>query len=166
MRGAYTRHVECVMEEGMKKFGDGDTSYLAAGKQTGIRRLVDRFYDIMATDRRFRIIREMHAQDDTVSRDKLALFLCGWLGGPHLYRQKYGQIIIPAVHAHLDIGDSERDQWLSCMREAIEAQPYKREFKDYLCEQLTFPASAIRARSGAEKKTGPSFPVGSTTNTQ
>ena len=102
----------------MPKFGDGDTSFLAAGEEAGVRALVDHFYDLMGSDESYSPIREMHPADNQTSRDKLARFLCGWLGGPRLYNEKYGQIIIPAAHAHLDIGDAEHDQWLACMHAA------------------------------------------------
>ena len=37
-------------------------------------------------------------------RDKLSLFLSGWLNGPNTYGEKYGKIQIPKAHAHLAIG--------------------------------------------------------------
>ena len=50
------------------------------------------------------------------------------------------------VHDHLKIGPSERDQWLTCMSAAIDAQPYAAEFKTYLKEQLSIPAKLIEKR--------------------
>jgi hemoglobin len=74
----------------------------------------------------------------------LARFLCGWLGGPHRYQERYGPISIPGVHGHLAIGEAERDAWLALMREAIAAQPYADDFKHYLLTQLAVPAERIR----------------------
>lgn len=127
-------------------YGEGDTSYRAAGDESGLRRLVDDFYDRMATDPRFATIHSMHPASNDVSRDKLARFLCGWLGGPKLYNEKYGAIGIPRVHAHLSIDTIERDQWLTCMAESIAQQPFANGFKTYLMEQLGVPAEAIRRR--------------------
>ena len=112
-----------------------------------MRQLVDTFYDLMGSDPRFERIYSMHPENKSVSRDKLARFLCGWLGGPKLFSETYGPINIPKVHAHLPIDESERDQWLTCMREAVEEQPYSAGFKTYLLEQLFVPAEAIRKRS-------------------
>jgi len=64
------------------RYGILDTSYQAAGCEAGIRRLVDEFFDRMQSDERFQTIWNMHPEDKEVSRDKLARFLCGWLGGP------------------------------------------------------------------------------------
>lgn len=127
-------------------YGNGDTSYKAAGQEAGLRQLVNDFYDRMAADTRFHTIHAMHPDTRDVSRDKLARFLCGWLGGPRLYNEKYGAIGIPRVHAHLKIDTPERDQWLTCMAESIALQPFAEDFKQYLVEQLTVPAEAIRRR--------------------
>ncbi len=128
-------------------FGHADASFQAAGGESGVRQMVDAFYDLMGTDQRFETIYTMHPTDKVVTRDKLTRFLCGWLGGPKLFSQTYGSINIPKVHAHLTIGHAERDQWLTCMREAVTTQPYSPEFKIYLLEQLFVPAEAVRKRS-------------------
>lgn len=130
-------------------YGTGDASFQAAGGVTGLRQLVDNFFDRMSSDHRFVTIYSMHPEDKEVSRDKLARFLCGWLGGPKLYNEKYGAIGIPRVHAHLAIATDERDQWLTCMTESVAEQPYASDFKIYLMEQLHVPAEAVRRRCAA-----------------
>ena len=132
-----------------KPYSTGDASYQAAGGEAGIKKLVDMFFDRMGTDPRFATIYAMHPEDREVSRDKLFRFLCGWLGGPKLYNEKYGAIGIPRVHAHLKIATAERDQWLTCMTETVAQQPFPADFKDYLMEQLFVPAEAIRRRCAA-----------------
>ncbi|WP_036229043.1 group II truncated hemoglobin [Marinobacterium jannaschii] len=127
-------------------YGSGDTSFQAAGGEDGIRRLVDAFYDQMEQLPQASKIRAMHPTQLNESRDKLARFLCGWLGGPKLYREKYGPIRIPAAHSHIDIGIEERDAWLLCMEKALQSQPYADGFKSYLMEQLFVPAERCRNR--------------------
>lgn len=129
-----------------QQYGIKDASYRAAGGETGIRKLVDEFFDRMGSDARFKTIYDMHPDDKMESRDKLARFLCGWLGGPKLYQQKYGSISIPGVHEHLAIATPERDQWLTCMRETVEEQSFGVEFKEYLMQQLFVPAEGVRKR--------------------
>ena len=90
------------------------------------------------------IIRAMHANELDITRDKLSRFLCGWLGGPRLFREKYGTISLTGVHSHLAIGAAERDAWLECMRLAIAEQDYAPEFSRYLLEQLAVPAERVR----------------------
>lgn len=133
------------------KFGTGDASFQAAGGQDGIFTLVNNFFDRMGSDERFATIWHMHPDDKATSRDKLARFLCGWLGGPKLYSEKYGAIGIPRVHAHLPIGAAERDQWLTCMSESVAEQAFAPEFKVYLMEQLFVPAEAVRRRCSVQE---------------
>ncbi len=135
----------------MEEFGDGDTSFRAAGGIAGIERLVDDFYAIMSESDFAATIRGMHPADLSQSRDKLARFLSGWLGGPNRYREKYGPIKIPAAHAHLVIDDPERRAWLECMGLAIARQPYTPEFAEYLLEQLHRPAERSMGASQARR---------------
>jgi hemoglobin len=128
-------------------YGFSDTSFQAAGGLAGIRKLVDDFYRMMDELPEAQIIRAMHKADLTESRDKLTLFLGGWMGGPKLYHEKYGSINIPRDHAHLEVGTQERDAWLLCMEHALELQDYSAEFKHYLLQQLRIPAERIFAVS-------------------
>lgn len=137
------------MTDDEPQYGTGDASFQAAGGVDGIRQLVDNFFDRMGSDARFATIHAMHPEDKEESRDKLHRFLCGWLGGPRLYREKYGSIGIPRVHAHLAIATAERDQWLTCMSESVEEQAFASEFRKYLMEQLYIPAEAVRRRCEA-----------------
>ena len=129
-----------------QQYGIGDSSFQAAGGELGIFQLVNDFFDRMQSDERFSTIWHMHPDDKDMSRDKLARFLCGWLGGPRLYNEKYGAIGIPRVHAHLAIETAERDQWLTCMSESVAEQAFADDFKTYLMEQLFVPAEAVRRR--------------------
>ncbi len=126
-------------------YGFSDASFKAAGEEAGIRKLVDDFYNFMDELPEAAIIRAMHKTDLTSSRDKLASFLCGWMGGPKRYHEKYGSINIPRDHSHLSIGEAERDAWLLCMQKAIAQQDYNPEFAHYLLTQLRIPAERIFA---------------------
>jgi len=125
-------------------YGDGDSTYQAAGGQTGIRRLIDSFFDIMGSVAKYRVIYDWHPDDKETSRDKLALFLCGWMGGPKPFVEKYGSIRIPEVHRHLRVTEVERDLWLDCMARALATQDYPQDLVDYLLAQLFIPAERIR----------------------
>lgn len=125
-------------------YGTLDASFQAAGGIAGIEQLVNDFYDIMDVIPEARTIRAMHPADLAESRDKLARFLCAWLGGPRRYAEKYGSIHIPGAHQHLAIGDAERDAWLLCMEQAIARQPYAPAFAGYLLRQLRVPAERVR----------------------
>ncbi|MGE8391826.1 group II truncated hemoglobin [Pseudomonas sp. BIGb0427] len=130
-------------------FGTGDTSYQAAGGIDGLRRLVDDFYRLMDENPEARTVRQMHPQNLEASRDKLACFLSGWLGGPRLFSERYGPIAIPAFHAQWPINESHSAIWLGCMQQAINLQEYSAEFAEYLLRQLRVPAERIVQASRA-----------------
>ena len=130
-----------------KSYGVEDASYQAAGQFEGLQSLCERFYFYMDTLPEAGTIRAMHKEDLTESIEKLARFLAGWLGGPKLYREKYGPIAIPRAHKHIPIGGDERDAWLLCMERALADQPYTDDFKQYLLEQLAVPAEFCRNKA-------------------
>lgn len=135
------------------RYGHGDTTFKSVGGEAGVRRLVDDFYDIMSTTPEYQRIFRWHPDGDE-AREKLARFLCGWMGGPKRYHEKYGAISIPGVHAHLAITAVERDMWLGCMTDALARQPYPEALKKYLIEQLAVPAEAVRRRCEAGRSSG------------
>lgn len=96
------------------------THYERIGGEEGVRRLVDRFYDLMDGTAEAAGIRELHAKNLKASREKLFLFLSGWLGGPQLYVEKYGHPRLRQRHLPFAIGESERDQWMACMIQAMQ----------------------------------------------
>ena len=89
------------------------------GGEEGIRRLVDRFYDLMDTAPEAVTIRALHATSLKSSREKLFLYLMGWTGGPPTYVERYGHPRLRQRHMPFAIGTRERDQWLWCMERAL-----------------------------------------------
>lgn len=94
-------------------------AYELMGGEDTIRRLVDRFYDLMDEDPDYYGIRKLHPQNLASSRQKLFMFLSGWTGGPSLYTAKFGDPRMRTRHMPFSIGIPERDQWLSCMSRAM-----------------------------------------------
>jgi len=90
------------------------------GGEAEVRVLVDRFYDLMDLDPVYRELRVLHPASLDGSRDKLFWFLCGWLGGPQHYTDRFGHPMLRARHMPYSIGIRERDQWLACMRNAMQ----------------------------------------------
>ncbi|HEY0722351.1 MAG TPA: group II truncated hemoglobin [Gammaproteobacteria bacterium] len=94
--------------------------YERLGGEAKIRALVERFYQLMDSLPDSQGIRAMHARDLRASKEKLFMFLSGWLGGPQLYVEKYGHPRLRQRHMPFAIGDNDRDQWMMCMRQAME----------------------------------------------
>jgi hemoglobin len=95
------------------------THYETIGGNDIVKRLVERFYDLMQLEPAYAGIRNLHPQNLDGSREKLYQFLSGWLGGPQLYVERYGHPRLRARHMHVSIGESERDQWMGCMTQAM-----------------------------------------------
>lgn len=96
------------------------TPYDIMGGEAAVRALVDRFYDLMELDPAFTELRAVHGSTLENARERLFLFLSGWLGGPPLYTDQFGHPMLRARHLPFAIGDLERDQWMACMVRAME----------------------------------------------
>ena len=97
-----------------------ETPFERLGGEPAVRALVDRFYDLMDELPEAAPIRAMHPKDLRMSREKLFLFLCGWMGGPPLYVQRFGHPRLRRRHFPFAISDDEAEQWLLCMDRALE----------------------------------------------
>ncbi|MEP7136384.1 MAG: group II truncated hemoglobin [Chloroflexota bacterium] len=94
--------------------------YDLIGGETGLRGLVERFYDLVESAPEATELRTLHAQSLKQSREKLFMFLSGWSGGPALYIEKYGHPRLRQRHMPFSIGNLERDQWIWCMNKALD----------------------------------------------
>ncbi len=125
-----------------------DRLFVAVGGEPGVRRLVDRFYDLMDTLPEAAGIRALHPPALDSSRDKLAWFLTGWLGGPQRYVERFGHPRLRARHLPFPIAESERDQWLACMRLAMEDVGVSDELAEALMKAFFGTADWMRNRDG------------------
>lgn len=123
-----------------------ETPYQLLGGDAALRRLVDRFYDLMDTVPEYCGIRKLHPQDLAGSRDKLYMFLSGWLGGPGLYVEKFGHPMLRARHLPFSIGVEERDAWLACMLQAMEDAGVEENLRDSLLRAFFGTADWMRNR--------------------
>ena len=122
------------------------TPFALIGGDPMVRRIVERFYDIMDTAPEAAGIRAMHAADLSPMRERLFEFLSGWLGGPPFYFQRPGHNCIMSAHRPFDIGESERDQWMMCMRRALEESDVPEDMRTLLDGAFLRMAEAFRNR--------------------
>ena len=95
------------------------TPYEWIGGETKVRALVDRFYDLMDLEAKYAQLRAAHGTELERARQNLFWFLCGWLGGPQHYTDRFGHPRLRMRHMPFQIGTVERDQWLACMDQAM-----------------------------------------------
>jgi hemoglobin len=122
------------------------TPYEMIGGDVMVRRIVERFYDIMDQSPEAARIRAMHASDLAPMRQRLFEFLSGWLGGPPLYFQRPDPKCIVSAHRPFAIGAAERDEWMLCMRRALEDCGVSQELRTLLDRPFQRMAEAFRNR--------------------
>ncbi|MBM4427994.1 MAG: group II truncated hemoglobin [Chloroflexi bacterium] len=118
--------------------------YELLGGETGVRALVDRFYDLMDSAPEAQDVRALHAASLKGSREKLFMFLTGWSGGPPLYIQKFGHPRLRMRHLPFPIAERERDQWLWCMDRAIDAGDFHPVVVEHLKTRFSEMADFLR----------------------
>ncbi len=125
------------------------TPFARIGCEAGTRALVDRFYDLMDLDPSAAELRALHPTTLDGSRDKLFWFLCGWLGGPAHYTDRFGHPMLRARHLPFAIGIKERDQWLACMHQAMAELQVEPQLAQRLAESFFGTADWMRNKGGA-----------------
>lgn len=129
------------------------TPFAQLGGEPGVRALVDRFYDLMDLEPHYAELRALHPSTLEGSRDKLYWFLCGWLGGPQLYTDRYGHPRLRARHMPYRIATLERDQWLACMIQAMDDSGVEAALAQKLAEAFFGTADWMRNTKDAEAPT-------------
>ena len=108
------------------------TPFVQIGGEPALQQLVTRFYDLMELQPEYALLRAAHGNDLTGAREKLFWFLCGWMGGPQHYVERFGHPRLRMRHMPFRIGNTERDQWLACMTQAMQ----ETGVPEPLCSQL------------------------------
>ena len=98
------------------------TLYEALGGEDSIRKICDRFYDFMEELPEAKDVLALHPKDLTESRNKFYWFLVGWMGGPQLFVERFGHPRLRARHLPFKIDSRARDQWMLCMKKALEIE--------------------------------------------
>jgi hemoglobin len=101
-----------------------DTPFAWIGGEAQVKALVERFYDLMDLEPDYGALRAAHAGPLDNARQRLFWFLCGWMGGPQYYTERFGHPRLRMRHMPEQtgggpIGIIERDQWLACMNHAM-----------------------------------------------
>lgn len=117
---------------------EGPTPYERVGGEPAVRALVERFYDAM--DAHEPALAALHALEDgkvsRTARDRFALFLIGWLGGPQDYMRLHGHPRLRMRHAHVPVNPGMRAAWMRCMRIALADASVPEEMRRFLDEKL------------------------------
>ena len=97
-----------------------ETPFAWIGGESQVHALVDRFYDLMDLEPGYAALRAAHGTELANAREKLKMFLTGWMGGPQRYTEQFGHPRLRMRHMPFSIGIAERDQWVACMDQAMQ----------------------------------------------
>lgn len=118
-----------------------ETFYQAVGGEQTFRRIVGRFYELVAKDE---VLRPLYPDEDLrPAEERLRLFLMQYWGGPHTYSQRRGHPRLRMRHAPFRIGPTERDAWLHCMRTAVEEAELDEAHRAVLWNYLEMAANSL-----------------------
>jgi len=118
--------------------------YQLLGGEAAVTRLVDRFYQLMDELPEAAAIRALHPQDLTQAKNKLFMFLSGWLGGPPLYEERFGHPRLRRSHLPFPIDEAARDAWMLCMTQALTEQVENAELRAQLIDSFFKTADFLR----------------------
>ena len=110
------------------------TLYDAVGGEPTFRRIVARFYELVAQDE---TLRPLYPQEDLgPAEERLRLFLVQQWGGPATYSELRGPTRLGERHLPFRIARPHRDAWLRAMRVAIDEAGLAPEHDQRLWNQL------------------------------
>ena len=120
------------------------TPFDMMGGADKVRSLVERFYDAMEPD-----LARLHACDEDgrvgrTTRDRFALFLIGWLGGPQDYMARHGHPRLRMRHAQVAVDERMRDAWLRAMNQALDEEGISGTLRGFLDARFAEVATFLR----------------------
>jgi hemoglobin len=123
------------------------TPYEQIGGASSLKAITKEFYALMDTQPNYKELRAVHGPDLGRAQERLFWFLSGWLGGPALYVEKVGSPMLRARHLPFPIGEIERDQWVTCMVEAMTRQGVDEATRDRLAPHFYKTADWMRNKA-------------------
>lgn len=123
-----------------------ETPFAWIGGESQVHALVDRFYDLMDLEPGYGALRAAHGTELANAREKLKMFLTGWMGGPQRYTEQFGHPRLRMRHMPFSIGIAERDQWVACMDQAMQETAIDGALRTRLKESFMQTADWMRNR--------------------
>lgn len=127
------------------------TPFELIGGADKIRAIVERFYDLMSEREPALALLHRCTPDGKVdrgSRDRFAMFLIGWLGGPQDYIQQHGHPRLRMRHARVPVNIAMRDAWLRCMYAALDEHGVTGPLREFLDARFADVADFMRNVEG------------------
>ena len=127
-------------------WGGATSPYDEIGGADGVTRLSHAFYDVIEAESP--TLRSLLPASTRITRRKFSMYLSGWLGGPPLYEEKWGHPRLRMRHMPFPIGDAEAEEWMRCMRVAMDRTGIDEPLRTFLEER--FGPLALHMRNQPE----------------
>ncbi len=106
--------------------------YSRIGGEEGVIRLVQAYIEALKTLPEAQNLRNIYPTDLSKYESRMVEYLSTWLGGPALYQARHGLPMLRETHRHFPIDSDARDEWMLCMRTALEQTIDDSDFRLYL----------------------------------
>ncbi len=117
------------------------TFYDRAGGHATFEELVSHFYGLVAINP---ILSPMYPDRDFKdAARKLLMFLEQYWGGPTTYQDERGHPRLRARHGNFHIAQLQKDEWLTCMKSAVDELTIESELKEELWNYLEMAANSL-----------------------
>ena len=121
------------------------TAYECLGGYPVVRRMVDRFYDLMDSDPDYSDLRALHAPDLAPMRDSLTGFLSAWLGGPRDWFEANPGKCMMSAHRNVAVTQKTAGQWADAMERSVGECVADKDLAVKLAEALSGMAVSMAA---------------------
>jgi hemoglobin len=116
--------------------------YEAIGGEETFRKLVDRFYEGVATDP---ALRALYPEEDLgPASDRLRMFLIQYWGGPTTYSEQRGHPRLRMRHAPFAVDSAARDAWLRHMGRALQSLELPPQYEQVIWDYFVRAAESMR----------------------
>lgn len=117
------------------------TFFEKVGGEKTFSELVSHFYALVAVNQ---VLCPMYPDSDLkAAAQRLEMFLVQYWGGPTTYSEQRGHPRLRMRHAPFHIATKERDEWLNCMRQAVDGLEINAQLKTELWNYLEMAANSM-----------------------
>jgi hemoglobin len=117
------------------------TFYDAIGGYPTIAKIVDRFYEGVASDE---VLRPMYPEEDLApAADRFTMFLVQYWGGPTTYSERRGHPRLRMRHAPFRVTHTAREHWLLHFRAGLDSANLSPELDAVFWDYITHAALAM-----------------------
>ncbi|OBZ09876.1 globin [Bacillus sp. FJAT-27264] len=114
-----------------------DSIYVSLGGAEGLHCLVEVFYSKVQAHPQ---LGPLFPEDIAPVLEKQYQFLSQFFGGPALFSELHGHPMMRARHMHIPITPERAEEWLQCMKEALEEREVEESLRVFVLNRLAGPA--------------------------